>query len=145
MEPASTVETTNNLWVIIMNSGIVGIIAIPASILAVLGSIIGLILNKNRTELYLWILQATIKFNLLSGGLILALGITKFGLVMILDGGVPVGMADFFLMAICELMGGVCLLLLISVFAFIAETLIEFRLKTNAGRRGDFTVDRPVE
>ena len=124
MEPTITVETTNNLMHMILSSGLFGVIALPVSTLMLLGGTIGLLFNKTKAQLHIWTLGTLIKFNLLCCALVLASGLTKYGFITRHNHA-----HNLFIDNLCEMMGGVSLLLFIALIAFIVKTIAEVKQK----------------
>ncbi len=124
MEPTVTVETTNSFITTILSSGLFGVVALIVSTLMLIGGIIGLLANKGKPQFYIWILGTLIKFNLLSCALVLASGLTKHGLITRHNHA-----HNLFIDNLCEMMGGVSLLLFIALIAFIVKTIAEVKQK----------------
>ena len=126
MEPTVTVESASILQ-IILSSGLFGVIALPLSTLMLIGSIIGLLVNKTKAPFYIWILGTLIKFNLLSCALIFAFGITKFG--QIVGSRIPMNFEASFIAVLIDMAGGVALILFVTLIAFIIKTIAELKQK----------------
>jgi len=132
MEPTVTVEAIT-LWQLVSYSGLYSIIAFPTSTLLTLCCIVGLIIHKTKRQFYVWILKTIIQFNLLMCALTYAFGVTKFWAMTKPFGGM-MGAKDLFLENICEMTGGVVVLLFICLIAFITKTLAEVKQKYSANQ-----------